>query len=104
MSSEVEFVLYLNGEFHTHLWSSEDYSDRPEPYRMHNHTLWTVYQIMRNRDHELTICDKDKNVLCTLHTETEFLDWVKKTYNAFYELDRRSPTGMPHPGDKLKKN
>jgi hypothetical protein len=53
-----EYSIFMNGLWFDHLGA--DYGDRPEPSRLHQQTLWTIYELMKLGTHEIAIVNTDK--------------------------------------------
>ncbi len=96
------YIVYLNNLFYCHLQDSDAYGDRPEPYRMHERELWTLYQIMYSGKHKLVVTDAQKHVACEIGSQSELRKWIEEVYPDFVgQLDQPHPTRYPHPNDWL---
>ncbi|HEX8659382.1 MAG TPA: hypothetical protein VF690_17720 [Hymenobacter sp.] len=97
-----EYTLYLNGYYFDTLATPQVFGDRPEPYRSHEKSLWTIYQLLKLGEHELTITDQAKQPRFRTKNAQEFKRWITAAYPLFADqLDQPIYTQFPHPNDAL---
>ncbi len=97
-----EYTLYLNGQYFNALATSDSFGDRPEPYRNHEKSLWTIYQLLKLGEHEVVITDQAKHPAFSTRNAQELKQWITETYPAFAaQLDQPVYTRFPHPADAL---
>ena len=97
-----EYAVYLNGNYFDSLADSDAFGDRPEPYRHHERSLWTIYQLARLGEHEVVITDKLKTVVFSTRKAAELKAWIEKTYpDCVARLDHPIYTRFAHPADTL---
>jgi hypothetical protein len=95
--------VYINGLFFVGLGDSHVYGDRPETYREHERSLWTLFQVMKNHAHTLHILNEAKEEVACLRSHEAFRDWVASVYPACAaQLDQPLYTKYPHPEDMRK--
>lgn len=100
--NDIEFIVYFNDCFFTHLYGDSFYNDRPEPNRMHAQSLWNIYQTMKAGGNSIAITDKDKNIVFETSHLLELREWIGRKYPQFvYILDAQTTSN--HPGDRLKR-
>jgi hypothetical protein len=96
-----EYTVFLNGNYFDFLASLLVFEARPEPYRRHEKTLWTVYQLVRLGEHEVIITDTNKQSAISTKSADELKAWVELVYPDFTDqLDRPVYTKFPHPADQ----
>ncbi|WP_223648792.1 hypothetical protein [Hymenobacter psoromatis] len=58
-----EYIIYLNGNYFDTLLNSTAFGDRPEPYRLQEKKLWTIYQLAKLGEHEVTVTAENRQVV-----------------------------------------
>lgn len=97
-----EYKVYLNSHYFDTLADSNAFGDRPEPYRLHERSLWTIYQLSRLGEHEVVITDKLKKVVFSTRKAAELKVWIEATYSGCgARLDHLIYTRFAHPADAL---
>jgi hypothetical protein len=96
------YTIYLNGSYFGSLASLLVFGDRPEPYRLHEKTLWTIYQLLRLGEHTVVITNEARQPQLSTKRADELKAWVKVVYPDFSnQLDQPSYTRFSHPADQL---
>lgn len=97
----LQFTVYLNGYWFDSLSDAATYGDRPEPYRLHERSLWVLYQLLTTGRHQAVIRDAQGAEVARLADGPAVQQWVQATYPAFV-TQLREPvfTRFPHPLDK----
>jgi hypothetical protein len=93
-----EYVVYLNDYYFVTLASSLVFDDRPEPYRLHEQKLWTIYQLLKLGEHEVVITDQAKQPVLKTKRSEELKAWFSTVYpTGLGQLDQPVYTRLPHP-------
>ena len=93
-----EYSVYVNGYWFDSLQDAEAYGDRPEPYRMHERTLWTLYQVLRAGGNTAVVVDTSGQEVTRLASGPAMQQWVAHKYSGFLaQLDQPVYTRVPHP-------
>jgi hypothetical protein len=97
-----EYMVYLNGYYFDSLASSDIFGDRPEPYRQHERSLWTIYQLLRLGEHEVTIIAAANQPVLQTNIADDFQVWLQQVYPEFSKhVQLPIYTRFPHPDDQL---
>ena len=92
------YTVFINNYYFLTLQDSEQYGDRPEPYRAHEQSLWTIYQISKNPNITIVIVDIDQEIVFESNLAAELAIWIQDTYQQFADqIDAGIPTRHPHP-------
>ena len=96
------YTVYVNGYYFDTLRSSEEFGDRPEPYRLHERALWTSYQLLKLGAHEIIITDKAKQIIFRTRRAAELKNWFQQLYPGMTsQLDQPVWTRFPHALNRL---
>ena len=99
-----EYRIYFNGHYFDTLHDSDTFSDRPEPYRRQEKSLWTIYQLLLLSTHEVTITTTNKQPVFQTRNARDFSAWVQQVYSGFgfvEQLQQPIHTRFPHRADYL---
>jgi len=97
-----DLKIYVNNYFFQTLYSESHYSDRPEFYRTHEKSLWTIYQFCLLGTHQISILDGVNSIVLQTNDALILKQWVAKNYPAFADqLEEKIYTKQPHPLDIL---
>ncbi|GAA4042612.1 hypothetical protein GCM10022409_30680 [Hymenobacter glaciei] len=99
-----EHRVYLNGHYFDTLYDSDTFSDRPEPYRRQERSLWTVYQLLLLGTHDVTITLAAKQPVFQTRNALEFSVWVQQVYPDYgfvNQFQQPIHTRFPHRADYL---
>jgi hypothetical protein len=98
----IDYFIYVNGLFYTHLVAASVYGDRPESYRAHEKQLWTLLQIIKAGENELTAVHQPTQTQEKISTVAAFEQWIQKEYPSFAaQIAANELMRFPHPSDKL---
>jgi hypothetical protein len=97
-----DLTIYINGHFFDSLSNTGHYSDRPEFYREHEKSLWTIYQLSKLEDIEIVFTNRDREIIFRTNNSIDLESWIKHQYPNFVEqIKKPIYTKYPHPNDKL---
>lgn len=101
----IQFTFYINNLYFNSVYDSGHFGDRPEFYRTHEKSLWTVYQLLKSGINNLVITNKAGLIEKRIYASEDFKTWVNLMYPEFSnQLDELLYTKYPHPNDILEKN
>jgi hypothetical protein len=102
LNEPTRYNIYLNGYWFDSL--EIDYNDRPEPYRMLQKSLWTIYELTKLGTHEIAIVNEDKQLELKTKRAWELRSWLMRRYPRRL-LDHLGGeySSSPHPADLLRK-
>ena len=99
-----DYTVYLNGSYFDSLSNSDAFSDRPEPYRRQERSLWIICQLLKLGTHEFTITTAAKQLVFRTSSADDFCKWVEQVYPNFgfvKQFQQPTYTRFPHPADQL---
>lgn len=96
------YSVFVNGLWFDHLNSADHYQDRPEFFRQHEKSLWTIFQLLRAGGHQINITNPTRQVVAEFTEAAAFAAWVGQQYPGLAaQLARPAYTAFPHPQDAL---
>ena len=97
----MEYKVYVNSYWFDSLSDAETYNDRPEPHRLHERALWTLYQVLRAGGNTAVVVGADGQEVTRLDSVLAMQQWVSREYPGFLaQLDQPVYTRFPRPQDR----
>lgn len=99
--SDCKYRVYLDQTYFDSLDGIDYYYDKSNFFAHGAQKFFTIYQILRSGDFELTIVEESSGIKLTFKDSAKFKDWVKQNYEAFAEYLEKFYDGG-HPESKLR--